>query len=85
MKKTTYNVTVAFLPVTEGEIPTPQTAELTGANAEAAVAQARAGQDIRYTIEGTEYLIEWSSVRYVIINKVIEDVTAPTDAICNDA
>lgn len=81
MKKTNYTVTVYYLESGEG-------AELnvTGNAAEAVVAQAHAGQDLRFTrdVDGTptDTIIEWSAVQSVHITKTIEDVPAPKDDIC---
>ena len=80
MKKITYNVTVYYLPISGNTV---QSVQIPSDYAEAVAAQAHAHKDIRYWMNGTEYLIEWFSVRSVTINKVIEDVAAPHDDVCD--
>ena len=83
MKKTTYTASVYYL--TDGEQHTFE--NLSAENAEAINAQAHAGLDLHWFMEneGTmyEFLIPWEAVLSVVINKSTEEVSAPTDAVCN--
>lgn len=85
MKKTTYTASVYYL--TDGE--QQKFENLSAENAEAISAQAHAGLDLHWFMdnEGTmyEFLIPWEAVLSVVIKKNAEEVSAPTDAVCNEA
>lgn len=78
MKKTVYNdVSISYL--ANGEAAS-LAAE--GEEAEALAAMAHAHQDIHWHGRN-DYIIPWSAVLGVTITKIIEDVSAPHDDICD--
>ncbi len=84
MKKTTYTASVYYL--TDGGQQTFE--NLSAENAEAINAQAHAGLDLHWFAEneGTmyEFLIPREAVLSVVITKSTEEVSAPTDSICDE-
>ena len=83
MKKPSYSVTINYI-----KDHNVESISLTGEAAEAVNAQAHMGQDLRFHYEseqGDNVVIPWEAVVGVQIYKTMEDVTAPTDAICGGA